>query len=566
MARSASRGDLKKIYQYSENITKTRDRAIRLTCIDQNRGVPTDKKRSNRMARLRIRINRLTLKRQDEILKVYSNLIIRRNILSPEPRRSKQTHQTSQASISSLDRQSAVRHESSSPPSSPTLTSPRSTSSSPALQLIVANIDINPDVTKVDMIPNVLNSDNESYDDDDDDNEDDGIVYPDGVTDFRPYKTVARYRKATGKSTNFRSYPILVGEDSLETLILGLEDFAQQHYCDLRFTDEDIQFHRSVYRASCGLVDLGSIHLLATDSLLTATFEFEMDLDYDTDIVSSKENVETFVLDFCQAISNVLSCDINNVRVFTIEKLTKKSRKTRVNFGLTTSEHEQTQQLADQLKIHAQSGFSDEEILKHVKPRDYIYLWKTVLTHLKIRLADLDPQYNFDYRKPGVPDKDTRGGYPYFLPIGWFRHGLNVSTKYGHDRTWIGCVNAPGEWPVAFHGTHKEAVTGIVANGLLPKFTETDVKLDEAIDQIGEEANKAGLYVATHCHGGADLYTTPFTVTTAADRSEQFRIVFQCRVEPKKFTTHTSPVNEGEAWRFVDPNAIRPYGILLKKD
>ena len=76
-----------------------------------------------------------------------------------------------------------------------------------------------------------------------------------------------------------------------------------------------------------------------------------MDLDYDTDIVTSKENVETFVLYFCQAISKVLSCDINNVRVFTIEKLNKKSSKTRVNFGLTTTEHEQTKQLAEQLKV-----------------------------------------------------------------------------------------------------------------------------------------------------------------------------------------------------------------------
>ena len=201
-----------------------------------------------------------------------------------------------------------------------------------------------------------------------------------------------------------------------------------------------------------------------------------------------------------------------------------------------------------------------------MNPKDYECVWKPNLHYLQVRAVDLDLQYNYDYRQSDLLDKDTRGGYPYFLPIGWFRHGLNVSAKYGHDQTWIGHVNAPGEWPVAFHGTCKEAVTGIVANGLLPKFTETDVMLNEAIDQIGEEANKAGLYVATHCHGGADLYTTPFTVTTSADRSEQFRIVFQCRVEPQKFTTHTSPVNEGEAWRFIDPNAIRPYGILLKKD
>ncbi len=35
---------------------------------------------------------------------------------------------------------------------------------------------------------------------------------------------------------------------------------------------------------------------------------------------------------------------------------------------------------------------------------------------------------------------------------------------------------------------------------------------------------------------------------------------------PTLYTTHTSPVNEGEARRFVDPDAIRPYGILVKKE
>jgi hypothetical protein len=95
---------------------------------------------------------------------------------------------------------------------------------------------------------------------------------------------------------------------------------------------------------------------------------------------------------------------------------------------------------------------------------------------------------------------------------------------------------------------------------------KTDAMMEEAIEQIGEEANRPGLYVATHCNGGSDIYTQPFTVTAFPGKSEQFRIVFQCRVEPGKFTTHTSPVNVGEAWRIVDPKAVRPYGILLKKE
>jgi hypothetical protein len=101
---------------------------------------------------------------------------------------------------------------------------------------------------------------------------------------------------------------------------------------------------------------------------------------------------------------------------------------------------------------------------------------------------------------------------------------------------------------------------------LLPSAVKADAMKKEAIQQMGEEANRPGLYVATHCNGGSDIYTRPFTVTAFPGKSEQFRIVFQCRVEPGKFTTHKSPVNVGEAWRIVDPKAIRPYGILLKKE
>ncbi len=218
------------------------------------------------------------------------------------------------------------------------------------------------------------------------------------------------------------------------------------------------------------------------------------------------------------------------------------------------------------MQDNGRSGFITDTVLKHVKPREYECTWKPILTNLQIRPSDLDRRYNFDYRKPRVPQEDKRGSYPYYLPIGWYRHGLNVSTKYGNDRTWIGSISAKGEWPVAFHGTGKAAVGGIIKEGLSIGTAKRDLKIGEAIKQMGEEANRKGLYVATHCNGASDNYATSFTVTAFPDKSEQFRIVFQCRVQPGKFTTHTRPVKVGEAWRIVDPAALRPYGILLKKE
>jgi hypothetical protein len=179
----------------------------------------------------------------------------------------------------------------------------------------------------------------------------------------------------------------------------------------------------------------------------------------------------------------------------------------------------------------------------------------------------LASEFDFDYRTSGLPEQLTRGSYQYYLPLGWYRHALKVLHKYGDDTTWIDHVNAKGEWPIAYHGTKHFAVNNIVKHGLLPGAVVRDAMLDEAIDQIGEKADAPGLYVATHCDGGSHpQYTEPFSVPTSSGTSEQFRIVFQCRVEPGKFTTHTSPVEVGQAWRIVDPKAIRPYGILLKKE
>ena len=147
--------------------------------------------------------------------------------------------------------------------------------------------------------------------------------------------------------------------------------------------------------------------------------------------------------------------------------------------------------------------------------------------------------------------------YLIIYPLGWYRHALNVVDKYPNDKLWLRKDNVDGEWPVAFHGTHGGAVKGITKQGLL--ITKADAMRKEAVDQKGEDFDKPGLYVATHCDGGAHpAYTKKFTVQSTKEKIETFRVVFQCRVKPDAYTVHTSPVSKGEAWRFVDPEAIRP--------
>ena len=188
-----------------------------------------------------------------------------------------------------------------------------------------------------------------------------------------------------------------------------------------------------------------------------------------------------------------------------------------------------------------------------------------ILSFLQLQPSDFAPKYNFDYTADYLPESQNRGGLPYYLPIGWYRHALRIDKKYQDTSAWLGSINAHGEWPVAFHGTRSTAVRNIADHGLLTGKIVRDAMLTEAISQKGEEVNLPGLYVATHCNGGSHpLYTENFNIDVPPNDIESFAVVFQCRVRPDSYTTHTAPVCTGEAWRIVDPTAIRPYGILLK--
>ncbi|CAF3463231.1 unnamed protein product [Rotaria sp. Silwood1] len=391
------------------------------------------------------------------------------------------------------------------------------------------------------------------------------IIYQDGNVDEQSYITVARYRTMMGEPTDFKNKPLQLGANSVETLILALDKFSQHFDGELNFSKNDIPFQYSSQRAVCGMADFGSILILLADIIPTAKFEFQMkNFDYD-ELAQSRDAMEKFALDFCAAICGILQCEPDYIRLFSIEKSKDELKMLNLTFGLTTPVLDETEKLAKNLQIQAQSGFTDNDILKDVKQCEYECKWKTIIEYFNIQKPDLDPRYNFDYRKPGVSKQESRGNEPYYLPIGWYRHGLKVDNKYAGDIAWLGRVNAEGEWPVAFHGTNKNAVLGITQEGLLASKSARDIMKDEAIKQMGEEADRPGIYLATHCNDGADRYADSFTFPIRTEESATFQVVFQCRVQPRKFTRHTGVVTTGEAWRFVDESAIRPYGILLKE-
>jgi hypothetical protein len=190
------------------------------------------------------------------------------------------------------------------------------------------------------------------------------IVYPKGITkqQKRTLDTVARYRAATDNSeNNFHETPLKAGENETETLISGLHYFVQQFGGDLAFTNENVTFEQAAYRTACGIANLSSAHLLATNYIRTAKFRFFIDLDYQNDLAQSNETMQNFVLNFSNAIAEVLTCPNDYVRVISLEKPKKKQKQTEINFGLTTPNPVETEQLASDLKVDLSMHYDQEE-------------------------------------------------------------------------------------------------------------------------------------------------------------------------------------------------------------
>jgi hypothetical protein len=177
------------------------------------------------------------------------------------------------------------------------------------------------------------------------------IVCPDDVTDKRPYETVACYRAAIGQSNNFNRNPLDVSEKSTETLMVSLDAFAKQFGGELSFTNKDLSFENSVEQMASGIANMGSVHLLATDSLPTAVFIFKISLDYNKDLARTPETMGNFITNFSTAIAKKLGCENDYVRVLSVEKSSGEVRTSQVKFGLTIPDPNETKRLADTLQV-----------------------------------------------------------------------------------------------------------------------------------------------------------------------------------------------------------------------
>lgn len=397
------------------------------------------------------------------------------------------------------------------------------------------------------------------------------VLYPTGLTmEDKEARYIldalAKYRSVQNNQNivNFITHPFIPNVASHETLIAMLSMFARSLGMQMSVADTSVSYEDSAYRCACGVADLASlfwINDINNSTILTAKFTFILDIEF-SKVTMSEETIKDFTLRFIEDVGTILDCPYEYVRVF---DLTEGSLK--VTFGITTPDRQHTENLATRLRDTARHLISSNgrHILHHTRPQDYPFEMESILTHLQLNPNDFDPRHNRNYKNwPANDSVQARGNRPYYLPVGWYRHALNVVDKYSaSDQVWLGMRNGPNEWSVAYHGTKHWFVRNIVEQGIRPGGR--DAYRAEAIRMVGARANLPAIYLATHCEHGADEYATPFDLPNSNQgTSETYKIIFQCRLKPDTFTEHQENAN-AKYLRVYDRDGVRPYGILLQK-
>ena len=215
------------------------------------------------------------------------------------------------------------------------------------------------------------------------------------------------------------------------------------------------------------------------------------------------------------------------------------------------------------LYVEYLNDFKKTRIKEYIrtKRKEIIKLKESILLEgCKLSPEIFDPKYDM---KPNDWPKNPsqRANIDYYPPYNYTGFGLKVLGAYDNgDNTWIGMCNKEGEFAVAYHGIRSsiEAVKNIL-NSHLKAGEHQAFENDEDELHFGNICGK-GVYVTPKIDV-AENYTKPFY---AGELNQYFRIVFQCRVNPKK---RRQPKHKPEYW-ILNGNGqeIRPYRLLVKQE
>ena len=161
----------------------------------------------------------------------------------------------------------------------------------------------------------------------------------------------------------------------------------------------------------------------------------------------------------------------------------------------------------------------------------------------------LDPGYDYDFT--GRKDDGTRlmrGGYQFYRPYGWKKIALKVLNRYS-DNVWLGpnglrVDDAPGEWPVSYHGSGTNEAAETIAQYGSRQSKGKGLVYERGIFMAPAIA-VAAKYANTFEHGG-----------------RRYRMVLQNRVSPQGLKMIGGAE---EYWVQPNPDFVRPYGICIQE-
>ena len=173
---------------------------------------------------------------------------------------------------------------------------------------------------------------------------------------------------------------------------------------------------------------------------------------------------------------------------------------------------------------------------------------------------ELDPRYNYDFTNKSDDGKTyMRGGKPYKRPYGWKRFAVKALDVYGSN-TWLGpngmrTEEAPGEWPVSYHGTNLKAAKAIMGMGY---------KMGPR-KQFGK---------AVYSSPSLDMVERNYA-TEFEHKGNRYKVVLQNRVNPESGHLRIIDAKDtgagAEIWlspkQDIDNGVfdVRPYGLLFKR-
>ncbi|XP_020908195.1 uncharacterized protein LOC110246219 [Exaiptasia diaphana] len=171
----------------------------------------------------------------------------------------------------------------------------------------------------------------------------------------------------------------------------------------------------------------------------------------------------------------------------------------------------------------------------------------------------LDAPHSFDFTY--VRDDGRvyyRGGKEYKRPYGWKRFALKVLDRY-EDNTWLGpdgyrTQDAPGEWPVSYHGTNIQSARAIMSSGYRPGPRQAFGKAvysSPSIDMVEER------YAQTFEHEGS---THKVVLQNRINPSPGHFVVIPAEQTGTGAEYWLSPMHDTEK----NIHDIRPYGLLFK--